>query len=189
MNKKMKTKDVVFAALLTALSLLITFSPLKLPVPPPFSVTLGSHVPTMLAVFINPYVAVLTVIGSCIGFWITTANPIIVMRAAMHIIFALVAWHMIQKKGINIFLVIIVTSILHAGAEGLIVYGLTPLIFSDKAAAKLSLAWLAFIGTLFHHYLDCAIAAPILYALTKARLIRTPNINWNKIKGGHVAVS
>lgn len=178
-----KTKDIVLAALLTALSVLITFSPLKLPMPAPFSVTLGSHVPTLLALFISPAVAVLTVIGSCVGFWVSTGNIIIVLRAAMHVLFSLVGWYMISKKGWNIFLAIIVTSLLHAGAEALVVYFLTPLIFSDKAAAVNTLTVMAFVGTVFHHFVDCAITAPVLYALTKARLVRTASINWNHVKG------
>lgn len=182
-QKHIKTVDVVLAALLTALSVLITFSPFKLPMPQPFSVTLGSHVPTMLALFINPFVAVLTVIGSCFGFWASTGNIIIVLRAAMHLLFSLVGWYMISKKGWNIFLAIIVTSLLHAGAEAVIVYFLTPLIFSDKAAAVNSLTIMAFVGTLFHHFVDCAITAPILYALTRAHLIQTAGINWSRFKG------
>lgn len=183
MQKKNSTKDIILAALLTALSVLITFSPFKLPVPQPFSVTLGSHVPTMLAVFINPFVAVLTVIGSCAGFWMSTANIVIVLRAAMHIIFSLIGWYMIKNKSWNIFLAVIVTSLLHAGFEAVIVYFLTPVIFSSQAAAVNTLTLTAFIGTLFHHYVDCAITVPILYALTKARLVRTGNINWSRFSG------
>lgn len=182
MKKTIKTQDIVLAALLTALSLLITFSPFKLPVPQPFSVTLGSHVPTMIALFINPIVAVFTVIGSCIGFAVTTGNPIIVARAGVHIIFALAGWYMVKNKGMNIFLAIIVTSILHAGAEAVVVYFATPFVFSEKASMVNGLTWTAFIGTLFHHYVDTAITAPILYALVRARLIKDTGIRWKTKK-------
>lgn len=178
MEKKIKTQDIVLAALLTALSILITFSPFKLPIPQPFSVTLGSHVPTMIAVFINPVVAAFTVLGSCIGFWFSTGNPIIVARAGLHIIFALIGWYMIKRKNANIFLAIVVTSLLHAGAEAIIVYALTPFIFTEKAAMVNALTWTAFIGTLFHHFVDTAITAPVLYALTRAHLIKNTGIKW-----------
>ncbi|MCX7714439.1 MAG: ECF transporter S component [Clostridia bacterium] len=168
-----KTKNTISAALLTALSMLIAFSPVKLPVPPPFSVTLASHVPTMLAVFINPWVALFSVVGSCLGFWLLTSNIIIVIRAASHILFALAGAYMLKKGKVNIFAVIVATSLIHAAAEGLIVYILTPLVFPDKGAAALALGYTAAIGTLFHHYVDCAITAPILYALSRAKLIST----------------
>lgn len=175
-----RTKDVVLAALLTALSLLIAMSPVKLPVPPPFSLTPGSHVPTMIALFINPFVTVLTVIGSCIGFIISTGNPVVVLRAASHIFFALLGMYMIQKKSVNIFVVIIVTSVVHAGAEALIVYSLTPLLLPNNTAVLSGLTWFAFIGTLVHHYLDSLITAPILYALQKAKMVHT-NIKWKSL--------
>lgn len=174
-----KTKDTVLAALLTALSVLITFS-FKLPVPPPFSLTPGSHVPTMIAMFINPFVTVLTVIGSCIGFVISTGNPIVVLRAASHIVFAMLGMYMIQKKNTNIFVVIVVTSLIHAGLEALIVYFLTPVILPDADTALAVATWFAFIGTLVHHYLDSAITAPILYALQKAKMVHT-DLKWKAL--------
>lgn len=167
-----KTRNIVLAALLTALSMVITFSPLKLPVPQPFSVTLASHTPTMIAMFINPWVALFTVIGSCLGFWIATGNIIVVIRAASHIVFALAGVLMLKKGHANIFVTIVVTSVLHAVAEGLIVYGLTPLFFPEKTV-NLLLMYTTTIGTLFHHYVDTIITAPILYALTKAKLVHT----------------
>lgn len=164
-----KTKNLVLAALLTALSLLITFLPFKI-VLGPFSMTPASHTPTMLAMFINPWVALFTVIGSCIGF--TTLNPVVVIRAASHIIFALVGIYMMDKKKVNIFATIIVTSILHALAEGLIVYLFTPLFLPDKQVTA-ALVGITVGGTMVQHYVDTLITVPILYALTKAKLIRT----------------
>lgn len=187
MRKNNTTKNVVMAALLTAISMLITFSPLKVPLPPPFTVTIGSHVATFIAMFINPWVTIFTVIGSCLGFLlvIPAPNNIIVMtRAAMHIIFALLGLWMIQKKNINIFIVIIITSIIHAGSEALVVYGMTPLIIPANITSEKPitlLTWTTFIGTLFHHYVDTIITVPILYALNKARLVKT-SINWSKFK-------
>jgi niacin transporter len=179
MNTQNKTKNIVMAALLTALSMLITFSPFKLPVPPPFSVTLGSHVPTMIAAFINPWVTIFTVLGSCLGFWMSTGNPVIVIRAASHALFAILGVYMIKNKGFNIFLVIIATSLAHAVAEGVIAMLLTPILLPNNAAAASVLGWTAGIGTLFHHYVDCAITAPILYALSKAKLVKT-SITWGR---------
>ncbi len=173
MNKK--TKELALAALLTALSILITYSPLKL-VTPFFTLTLGSHVPTMLAMFLSPWVIVMTVIGSCIGFFLTIPAPnsiIVVARAAMHLIFALTGYKMLKKGGINIFVVIAVTGLLHALAEGIVVYILTPIIVKGETAA-ITAAAIAFIGTIVHHIIDSAITAPIAAALFKAKIIHIP---------------
>lgn len=167
-----KTKKLTLASILTALSVLITYSPLKL-VLPFFTLTLGAHVPTMLAMFVSPWVTVMTVIGSCVGFFFTIPAPnsvIVVTRAATHIIFALVGMKMLEKN-CNIFLVIFVTAILHALAEGIAVYILTPIILPNETAA-LTAGGIAILGTLLHHVIDAAITAPILLALTKAKIMK-----------------
>ncbi|MDD6735554.1 MAG: ECF transporter S component [Clostridiales bacterium] len=173
MNKK--TRELVLAAILTALSILITYSPLKL-VTPFFTLTLGSHVPTLLSMFLSPWVIVMTVIGSCIGFFLTIPAPnsiIVVARAAMHLIFALAGWKMIKEGRINIFLIILITGLLHALSEGIVVYILTPIILKGEAAA-ITAATVAFVGTAIHHLIDCAITAPIAAALSKAKIIHIP---------------
>lgn len=173
MNKR--TKELALAALLTALSVLITYSPLKLTTPF-FTLTLGSHVPTILAMFLSPWVIVMTVIGSCLGFFMTIPAPmsiIVVARAAMHLIFALAGYKMLQNGKFNIYLIIIVTALLHALAEGIVVYILTPIVLDGETAA-MTAALIAFAGTAVHHMIDCAITAPIAAALFKAKIIHIP---------------
>lgn len=175
-----KTRNIVLAALLTALSVAITMSPLKMVIGP-FSLTPGSHVPTMIAMFINPFVAVLTVIGSTLGFLFfgVPGNFVVALRAASHIIFAMLGIHMLQKRKSNIFAVIVITSLLHAGAEALIVYFLTPILLPANQTAISTLTWIAFGGTLVHHYLDSLITAPVLGALQRAKLVRANvNLKW-----------
>ncbi len=169
MNKK--TREMVLAAILTALSILITYSPVKL-VLPFFTLTIGSHTPTMLAMLVSPWVAVMTVIGSCIGFFMTIPAPnsiIVVARAATHLIFALAGCKMIKDRKFNIYLIILITGVLHALAEGIIVFALTPLILPGQAA--LYAAVIALSGTFVHHILDCAITTPIAIALGRAKII------------------
>ncbi|MBR5808679.1 MAG: ECF transporter S component [Clostridia bacterium] len=169
MNKK--TREMVLAAILTALSILITYSPVKL-VLPFFTLTVGSHTPTILAMLISPWVAVMTVIGSCIGFAMTIPAPnsiIVVMRAATHLLFALVGCKMIKDKKLNIYLIILITGVLHALSEGIVVFALTPLIVPGQLAT--SAALIALSGTFVHHLMDCAITAPIAVALVRARVI------------------
>ena len=60
------------------------------------SFTLGSHVAIFLAMFISPKVAAAVVLGTTVGFFMTT--PIIIaMRAASHIIFALIGALLIKR--------------------------------------------------------------------------------------------
>ncbi len=173
MNKK--TREMVLAAILTALSILITYSPVKL-VLPAFTLTLGSHVPTMLAAFISPWVVLMTVIGSCIGFFFTIPMPnaiIVITRAATHLIFALAGAKMIKDGKINAFVIILVTALLHSLAEGIAVYVLTPLVLTGEVAARSSAA-IAFVGTLLHHFIVCAICGPILVPRGKAKIVHIP---------------
>lgn len=172
---KNKTRELVLAAILTALAILITYSPVKLNTGF-FTLTLGAHVPTMLAMFISPWVAVMSVIGSCIGFFmaIPTPNNLLVMiRAALHLLFVFAGMKMISKN-MNIFLVIVVTSLVHSLAEGIAVYLLTPVIIPDNDTVSLMAGWIALAGTFVHHYIDAAITTPILFALVRAKLIAKP---------------
>ncbi len=173
MNKK--TKELVMAAILTALSILITYSPVKLQLPF-FTLTLGCHVPTLLAMFISPWVAVMTIIGSCIGFFMVIPAPnsiIVVTRAATHLVFALAGIKMIKDGKLNPFLIILITALLHSATEWLAVYLLTPIVIEGETAA-LSAAGIAFAGTFVHHLIDSAICAPVLFALARAKMLHIP---------------
>lgn len=174
-TKTNKTRELTLAAILTALSIVITFSPVKL-VLPFFTLTLGVHVPTLIAMFISPWVAIMTVIGSCVGFLVAIPAPnnvLVMLRAALHLLFVLVGMKMINKD-INIFIVLLATSVLHALAEGILVYFLTPIIIPNNETALLTAGWIAFAGTFVHHYLDTIITVPILLALVRAKIIIKP---------------
>ena len=172
MNKK--TKNLVLAAILTALSIIITYSPVKL-VLPFFTLTIGAHVPTLLAMFVSPWVVAMTVIGSCIGFFMTIPAPnsiIVVVRAATHILFALGGYSLIKKGNLNLIIVVLITAIIHALTEGAAVFFLTPLVITSDTAAGTA-AVIALSGTFLHHLIDSAICIPILIALKKAKVIST----------------
>lgn len=171
MNKK--TRELVLAAILTALSIIITYSPLKIPVPYT-TVTLGSHIPTMISMFISPWVILMTVIGNCIGYAMVIPPPstiIVVARAATHLIFALIGHKMIFSKKVNIYLIVLITGILHTLAEGVASYLLTPLFFPENAG--LYAAYVVVAGTFVHHLADCAVTAPIVLALRRAKILNS----------------
>lgn len=172
MNKR--TREIVLAAILTAFSILITYSPVKL-VLPAFTLTLASHVATLLAMLISPWVAVMTIIGSCLGFFMTIPAPnsiIVIARAASHLVFALLGIKMISSGKLNIVLIVLITGVLHALCEGLAVFALTPIILPGEAAA--AAAAIAVVGTFLHHLIDCAICAPIALALSRAKILHIP---------------
>lgn len=169
MKAKMTTKDITLAAVLTAISMIITFIPFKIVIGP-FTMTPASHVPTFVAMFLNPFVTLFTVIGSTIGFSITV-GPLVALRAASHIIFALCGYT-ILKNGVTlkrIIVTVIVTGLLHAGAEAVLVYGLTGSLMPAALETKSLEAYTAFAfwGTLVQHIVDTAITIPVLMAIKK----------------------
>ena len=92
-----RTKKMVLAALLTAIAIIIPvqFGFLKI-ILGPFSATLGSHIPTMIAMLISPMVAIIVGIGSALGFLMTT-SPVIALRALMHAPVGYIGAKIVQK--------------------------------------------------------------------------------------------
>ncbi len=175
---KIKTKDMVVAALLTSLSILIpnVFPTLQLG---PFSATFASHLPTIISIFISPVVALATAFGSLIGFAIKCASmPWIITRAAMHIPFAMLGVYMLKKNS-NIYLMGFVTMVVHALLE---IVAVLPFLSIMPMTAKtmslfgmeISVGWVSviFFGTMIHHAIDFAITLAIIPALKKAGYIK-----------------
>jgi len=160
---KVTTKELLYGALLTALALLIplVFRGWLQIVIPPFSATLGSHVPVMLAMFISPIVAALVGVGSTIGFLITL-GPIVAARAAVHIFFPF-AGAFLLRKGRKPWQVLALVAPLHALGEALVVipFGFTP--YSAIVVVG--------IGTLLHHSADAVITLMFSSALHKAGVV------------------
>ncbi|HHY45952.1 MAG TPA: ECF transporter S component [Firmicutes bacterium] len=153
----MKPRDLIWGALLAALSFMIPVyfgGILTIPIPP-FTATLASHVPVMISMLLGPWVAVLVGLGSAFGF-LLKLGPVIAARAAMHAIFGLVGALLI-RRGRPFWEALAVTAPIHAGLEALIVlpFGFT----LAKAGA------VVFVGTFMHHIVDSVIA------VTVARLV------------------
>lgn len=92
-NKKIL--QLVVAGVLCAVGLVIPMFMPKI-VLGPMSFTLASHVAIFLAMFISPAVAVAVCIGTTLGFFLTTPL-IIALRAASHIVFAVIGALLIKK--------------------------------------------------------------------------------------------
>lgn len=172
--KRLNTKDMVVSALLIAIGLLIPMIFTGLPfriVVGPYSATLMAHVPVIIAMFISPLTAIVTAIGTTIGFFFT-APFIVAVRAASHIIFAIMGAVML-KKGMKLLPVCILTGIVHAMIEGIVV-----MIFYlggiSTPTAGYSIAALVIItiaGTFAHHIVDFIISYFVGKGLANARMI------------------
>lgn len=164
---KNKTRELALTGILTAIAILIpSIVPIKV-IFPPFSATLASHLPLILAMFLNPLAAVFVALGSAVGFLISL-GPVIAARAAMHVFFVFVGAWMIRKK-CNITFVILVTMVIHALSEMLIIYILFRFgvnLLNDKTMTAVQL--LIAVGTSLHHLVDFALAILVLTATAKA---------------------
>ena len=155
-----KTKQLVIGGLLTAFAIMIplAFAGWLQIYIPPFSATLGTHVPSMLAMFISPGSAAIVGVGSTLGFLITL-GPIVAARAFIHIIWAVTGAYL-WRKGYSPWQVILAVAPIHGLGEALVVL---PFGF-DLTTAVVSVG----IGTILHHLLDGVIAVSLYSALSKA---------------------
>ncbi len=86
------------AAVLCAIGILVPMiSPIKITLGP-MSFTLASHVAVFVAMFISPAVGATVAIGAALGFLLAGFAPVVVFRAAAHLIFVAVGAFMLAKK-------------------------------------------------------------------------------------------
>ncbi|WP_300384921.1 ECF transporter S component [Clostridium sp.] len=160
MENKNKVRKMIFAALLTAISVIIPlqFGFLKIYLGP-FTATVGAHVPMFLAMLISPAVAAFVGIGSSLAFFLTS-GPVIGARALSHIVAGYVGAKIFIKTD-DIKKAILFTAPVHGILEALVVlpFGYT---FTDGALIVL-------VGTIIHHLIDGSVAMVISKSLAKAR--------------------
>lgn len=162
----MKARELVLAALLSAMALVIplAFRGFLQIILPPFTATLGAHVPEMLAAFVSPATAVAVGLASALGFTLTL-GPVVGARALSHAVFGGVAAWLI-RRGVRAWAALFVALPVHALFEALIV---VPFGFSLYKAGVVVGA-----GTALHHALDLAITVVL------ARLVTAvyPDADW-----------
>lgn len=183
--KQISVRQTVIAAMLTALSLIIATLHIGIPLPQPFSVTIAAHVPTIIAMFISPWVAICTVIGSTLGFLISL-GPVVALRAASHIFFVLCGTYWLKKHW-NAYLVLFLTALIHALGESVITLAFGPM-FGFNIAGTVSFTFIPFIAqtfgpvmdyivnivfviTVLHHIVDSIISVLIMLPLEKAGIL------------------
>ena len=157
-----KTKKMVYAALLTALAIIIPiqFSFLRVYIPP-FSATLAAHVPMFIAMLISPEVAIVVGIGSTFGFLLTGLDMVVVFRAATHILVGYIGAKIIEKNR-NYSMAAIITAPIHGLAEMLVAI---PFIGLDMY----QLLVVTCLCGMIHHAIDAVIAGAIVKAVSKAQ--------------------
>lgn len=156
----MKTKELVIGAMLSAFSLIIPLAfgqTLSIPIPP-FSATLASHVPTMLAFLVSPLAAIMVGTVSAFGFLITK-GPVIAARALTHAVFGGVGAYLVQKK-MPLTKALIITAPIHALLEALVVL---PFGFSLYKGFII-----VGVGTLIHHSIDSIVTIVIAKTLQRS---------------------
>ena len=164
---------MVITALLIAFGIIIptAFGFLRI-VAGPFTATLTAHVPIFVAMFLSPASAVFTAIGTTIGFLVAGVDIVVTVRAASHIIFAIVGAYMIKKER-SVISIGIVAAIIHALAEAAVV--LLFFIFGQPTdpATIIKVAFITTgVGTIIHHAIDYVIAVVIYKALEKAKAVK-----------------
>lgn len=174
MKNTLKTRDMVVSALLIAIGILIpmifTGLPFRIMVGP-YSATLMAHVPVIIAMFISPWTAVFTAVGTTIGFFFT-APIVVAVRAASHIVFAILG-AMLIKKGMRAVALCALTGVIHAVFEGIVVWVFFAGGLSTPTAGYsiMALVLITIIGTFAHHCVDFVISYAVGKALAKAKMI------------------
>mgnify|MGYP000915213478 CR=1 FL=1 len=157
----MKTRNIVTGALLSALSLMISlvFGQSLSVFIPPFSATLASHVPTMIAFTVSPGAAVMVGLVSAFGFLIAK-GPVVAARALVHAVFGFVGACSYRKDG-SLLKALAITAPIHALGEALAVI---PFGFDLRTAFLI-----VGVGTIIHHGIDAAITLAVVKSLSKSR--------------------
>lgn len=166
----MKSKNInqlVVAGVLCGVGIVV---PMLMPkiVIGPMSFTLASHVAIFMAMFISPKLAAAVCLGTTLGFFMTTP-VIIALRAASHIVFAVLGALLIKKMPEIIEKPLSGTmfnggmSMVHAAAEVAVVspFFLAGSIFKPEQLADgyvMSVLILVGVGTFIHSLIDYTIS-------------------------------
>ena len=183
MQKVRPVQQLTAAALLIAVGIVIpTFSPLKI-ILEPASFTLASHVAIFLSMFISPAVAGAVAVGTTLGFFFGGFPPVVVLRAATHLVFALVGSILIQRyprllatpAKTQIFSLLL--GVLHAACEVIVVSafyfgGNMGDLYYAKGYVG-SVMGLVGLGSIVHSMADFGIALLVLRALSAQKSLRS----------------
>jgi len=170
--------------LLIAVGIVIPmFSPFKILLEPA-SFTLASHVAIFIAMFISPDIAVAVTVGTTIGFFFGGFPPVVVARAASHLVFATGGALYLRKvprkslSAINLRVYSFIIALVHAACEVAVV----SVFFYDGNMSTayyqngffVEVLLLVGLGTVIHSIIDFEIANVVMLALEKQLHFRKP---------------
>ncbi len=178
-TNQLNLRKMILAALLSAIGIAIPLvSPLKIIIEPA-SFTLASHVPLFIGMFISPAIAAVISLGTTVGFFLAGFSPVVVFRAATHLIFVLVGAIWLKKKPntVNTFLgnfsFVFIISVLHAVFETLVssyfYFGGTLTSANYESGFFVAVFLLVGVGTIAHSIVDYFIAVAIFIPISKIR--------------------
>ncbi|MCL1934974.1 MAG: hypothetical protein FWF57_01130 [Defluviitaleaceae bacterium] len=166
--------NITLSGLLIAIGTMIPmWMPIRVVIPPA-SFTLASHAVIFIAMFMSTKIAISVTIGTTIGFFIAGFPIVIVLRAASHLIFAILGAFYLSKinkntfGGVRLRIFSFIIALIHAVAELIVV-----VIFQfgnnlPVDSAFLNFAFLMiFLGTIIHSMVDLEIANWIRILLKK----------------------
>lgn len=162
-------KKLTYTAILTAWAIIIPFVFGFMSVTiGPFTATLTSHVPMFLSMFLGPQAAVITGLGSALGFFMTK-GPVIGARALMHTFVGLMG-AILLRRNIPFHKVALFTAPVHGILEALVVLSFVSLGAQVKYAGDLAnfLIITVGVGTILHHGADAVISWVLAKSLSKA---------------------
>ena len=165
----MKTKNIVIGGMLTGLAIMIPLifggTPLMIVIPPGFTATIASHLPSMLAMAISPGVALMVGIGSALGFTIRV-SAVVGARALTHSDFGGIG-ALAYKNGMPFWAVLLITAPIHAIRS---TYTFTFGFDFHQAFVVTG------IGTAIHHLIDSAVTITVYQSLIHLSILRKPSL-------------
>ncbi|NLY60285.1 MAG: ECF transporter S component [Clostridiales bacterium] len=166
----MKTKNIVIGGMLTGLAIMIPLifggTPLMIVIPPGFTATIASHLPSMLAMAISPGVAIMVGVGSALGFTLRV-SAVVGARALTHSVFGGIG-ALAYENGMPFWAVLLITTPIHALSEALI---LLPFGFDFYQALVVT-----GVGTAIHHLIDSAITLTVYHSLVHLSILKKPSL-------------
>lgn len=182
MNMTTRVHRLTLAAVLCAIGIIIPIvSPLKI-ILEPASFTLASHVPIFIAMFISPITALSVSVITALGFLFGGFPIVIVLRAATHVIFALVGALMLRNRSQwlesipKMLLFSFVLACIHAICEVIVV---TPFYVGNSLkdafytqGFMVSVILLVGVGTIVHSMVDFFIAFLVWKPLRKMKALQ-----------------
>lgn len=181
MHRNNRIFKLVVAALLCAVGILVPMiSPIKINIEPA-SFTLASHVAIFVAMFLSPKITLAVSVGTALGFQLAGFPPVVVARAGVHIVFAMLGAYWLakhpdtlKKAGENLLFGLAVSTV-HGVSE---ILAVLPFYLAGSLSAAnyskgfmVSVVLLVGLGTVVHSMVDYYIAQLVYKPVSRMREI------------------